>query len=396
MTGLGLDAQASWDGLMKGASPIERFTLFDPEGLSSPFGVQLPDGAIDVFKEHIKPRRRKQMTRGTMMSVVTARMAMEDSGLAESPAFDPGRTGAVVGATGTGYAPTGKETDRHRILRNMASSPAAWISLAQKLKGPSFVVSTACSSAAYALAASMSLILDGTCDAVISGAADSALTYLDVEGFCSLMALSDDVENMETASRPFDARRSGFVMGEGGGMLVLESLEKARERGARIYAELSMPGLCSEAYNIMSPDPEGVNIARAMELAVGNAGLDPGDIDYINAHGTSTPLNDLCETRAIKLLFSNRASEIPISSTKSLTGHCLSAAAGIEAVFSCLTLEKGIIPPTWHLEEPDPELDLDYVPDGPREANLKHVMSNSFAFGGQNAVCVFSKPGSAG
>ena len=210
------------------------------------------------------------------------------------------------------------------------------------------------------------------------------------------MALSDDVSSLTTASRPFDAQRSGFVVGEGGGMLVLESLERARERGAHIYAELSMPGLCSEAYNIMSPDPEGENIARSMELAIGNAGLSIGDIDYINAHGTSTPLNDLYETRAIKKLFGERAYRVPISSTKSLTGHCLSAAAGVEAVICCMAMERGIIPPTRHLTDPDPELDLDYVPGAPREATLNNVMSNSFAFGGQNGVCVFSRPGEQG
>ena len=170
MTGLGLDKVATWEGLMIGESPIRRFTLFDPEGLSSPFGVQLPDGAEDLFKDHIKPRRRKQMTRGTMMSVVTARMAMEDSGVAEATGFDPLRAGVVVGGTGTGYAPGGAQTDRHRILRNMASSPAAWISLTEKLRGPSFVVSTACSSSTYALASAVSLILDGQCDVVLSGA----------------------------------------------------------------------------------------------------------------------------------------------------------------------------------------------------------------------------------
>ncbi len=391
MTGLGLDTSSTWENLLGGPSPIKRFTLFDPEGLSSPFGVQLPDEVDELIKSHIKPRRRKQMTRGTQMSVVTAKMAMDDAAIDEG-LLDHTRAGVVVGGTGTGYAPMTAETDRHRILRNMASSPAAWISLTRKMQGPSSVVSTACSSGTYALHGAMSLILNGQCDVVVSGAADSALNYLDVEGFCSLMALSDDVKNLETASRPFDAERSGFVIGEGGGMLVLESLEFARARGARIYAELSLPGLCSEAYNIMSPDPQGANIARAMKLAIANAGLTTNDIDYINAHGTSTPLNDLCETRAIKLVFGEAAKDVPISSTKGLTGHCLSAAAGVEAVISCLALEKGIVPPTMHLQNPDPELDLDYVPNTPREAALKNVMSNSFAFGGQNGVCVFSKP----
>jgi 3-oxoacyl-[acyl-carrier-protein] synthase II len=391
MTGLGLDMETTWKGLLGGPSPIRRFTLFDPTGLSSPFGVQLPDGAEALFGAGIKPRRRKQMTRSTQMAVLLARAALADSGL-DGVAPDRGRIGVVVGATGTGYAPVSARTDPHRILLNMASSAAAWISLAEHLQGPSFVVSTACSSGAYALHSAMSLILGGQCDAAVSGAADSALSYLDVEGFCSLMALSDDVARMSTASRPFDRDRSGFVLGEGGGMLVLEELGYARRRGARIYAELSLPGLCSEAYNIMSPDPEGTNIARCMELALANAGIAPGDVDYINAHGTSTPLNDLCETRAIKRVFGGAAGSVPVSSTKSLTGHCLSAAAGVEAVICCLALDRGIIPPTMHLENPDPELDLDYVPGTPRRKDLRNVLSNSFAFGGQNGVCVFSKP----
>jgi 3-oxoacyl-[acyl-carrier-protein] synthase II len=197
---------------------------------------------------------------------------------------------------------------------------------------------------------------------------------------------------MRTASRPFDRNRSGFVLAEGGGVMVLESLDHARRRGARIRAELSPPGLTSEAYNIVSPRPEGACIARAMRLAIENAGLAPNDIDYINAHGTSTPLNDLCETQAIKAVFGGRAHEIPISSTKSITGHCVSAAAGVEAVIACLALERGVIPPTWNLSDPDPELDLDYVPNAPRERALRNAMSNSFGFGGHNAAIVLSRP----
>jgi len=206
------------------------------------------------------------------------------------------------------------------------------------------------------------------------------------------MALSTDTAGMATASRPFDRNRNGFVLAEGGGMLVLESLDHARRRGARIRAELSLPGLTSEAYNIVSPRPEGACIARAMRLAIENAGLSPADIDYINAHGTSTPLNDLCETQAIKAVFGEHARRVPISSTKSITGHCVSAAAGVEAVIACLALERGVVPPTWNLTEPDPDLDLDYVPNAPREHSMRHVMSNSFGFGGHNAALVLSRP----
>ncbi len=391
VTGLGLNTRDSWEGLLAGRSPIKRFSSFDPDGLSAPFGVELPEGAEDLFAEYIKPRHRKQMTRGTKITAMVAKMAAEDANL-ESGVVDKSRVGVVLGATGTGYAPTGLETDRHRIIRNMASAPAAWVSLGGKYQGPSFVVSTACSSGAFALHSAHMLIASGQCDVVISGSADCAVNYLDVEGFCSLMALSEDVENMATASRPFDEQRGGFVLGEGGGILVLESLEFAKKRQARIIAEMSLPGLNSEAYNIISPRPEGESIAASMTLAMDNAQLGIGDIDYINAHGTATILNDLCETKAIKSVFGDRAYQIPISSTKSMTGHCLSGSSGVEAAICCKTIAEGMIPPTANLHNPDPELDLDYVPGEARKIDVQHAMSNSFAFGGHNGVCIFSKP----
>ncbi len=390
MTGLGLNYSETWKGLLAGTCPIKRFSLFNPEGLSSPFGVELPEGAEDLFKEKIKTRARRQMTRGTMMAIVTTDMALKDAGLVPSE-MDPMRIGVVIGCTGTGYAPTSTEKDPNRILRNMANASAAWISLKWKIEGPAFTVSTACSSGAYAIYSAIELIHSGQCDVVITGAADSALTYPDVEGFCSLMALSDDTENMATASRPFDKKRNGFVMGEGSGILILESREHADARGARKYATVARPGISSEAYNIMSPQPGGAGMAKAMRLAISNAGIQPQDIGYINAHGTSTQLNDRYETEAIKNVFGEFAHAVPVSSTKSMTGHCLSAAAGVESVISCLALIENTIPPTMNLMEPDPALDLDFVPNHPRKKELHHVMSNSFAFGGHNGVVVFSK-----
>jgi 3-oxoacyl-[acyl-carrier-protein] synthase II len=274
----------------------------------------------------------------------------------------------------------------------MPNAPASWISITHKLRGPSFIVSTACSSGAYALASAVGLIKGGLCDVVISGSADSSLNYLDVQGFAAIMALSEHAEPVAEASRPFDRRRDGFVMGEGGGFLVLERLDHARARGARVYALLATPGLTSEAYNIMSPAKGGAGMARTMRLALDLAGLTADDIDYINAHGTSTKLNDLYETEAIKEVFGARAASIPVSSTKALTGHCLAGAAGVEAVICCKALADGVIPPTANLHEPDEGLDLDYVPLEPRRASLRHVMCNSFAFGGHNGVMIFSKP----
>ncbi len=390
MTGLGLDLSSSWEGLLTGRCPVKRFSLFDPKDLATPFGVELPEGADELFKTVAKTRNRRQMTRGTLMSIATAKMALEDTGyINDIP--DKTRIGAVIGCTGTGYAPTTLETDPNRILKNMGSASAAWLSLKWKLEGPAFTVSTACSSGAYAINSAMLLILSGQCDVVITGAYDSVISYPDVEGFCSLLALSDDTENMLTASRPFDKNRSGFVVGEGCGMLILESIDHAIKRDANIYATTTMPGLSSEAYNILSPQPAGAGMAKTIKLALDNAKLNPEDISYINAHGTSTHLNDLYETEAIKNVFGDHAYSVPVSATKSMTGHCLSGAAGVESVIACKSLVENIIPPTMNLTVPDPELDLDYVPLKPRQKELNHVMSNSFAFGGHNGVCIFSK-----
>jgi len=312
MTGLGLDTASSWEGICAGKSPIRRFTRFDPAGLSCPYGVELPEGADQVFGDLIKTRNRRQMTRGTMISIATAHMALADSKLAES-GTDMDRVGVVAGATGTGYAPVSLEPDENRILRNMASAPAAWISLREKIHGPAFVVSTACSSGAYALHAACGLVVSGQCDAVVCGAADSAVNFLDIRGFCSLMALADQQEDVASASRPFDRRRSGFVMGEGGGMMVVESAAHAHTRGARIYARLSLPAVTSEAYNILSPQEGGAGMVRAMSLALNNAGLPAADIDYVNAHGTSTRLNDQYEVQAIKAVFGDHARALAVS-----------------------------------------------------------------------------------
>ena len=390
MTGLGLDLHSTWKGLIAGKCPVNRFSLFNPKNLATPFGVELPPEVDDLFQVTIKTRNRRQMTRGTMMAVYTAKMALEDAGIMDS-IQDNARIGIVIGCTGTGYLPPNLETDPNRILKNMTSAPAAWISLKWKIKGPAYTVSTACSSGAYAINSAISLIHSGQCDIVIAGAFDSIINYPDVEGFCSLLALSDDFEHMKTASRPFDKKRNGFVIGEGCGMLILEALSFAKKRAASVYATVSAPGLSSEGYNMFTPNPDGKGMARAMELALAHAGLGPGDVSYINAHGTSTQLNDLYETRAIKNVFGDHAYKIPISSTKSMTGHCLSGAAGIESVIACKSLVENCIPPTMNRVDPDPDLDLDYVPMKPRYVTLKHVMSNSFAFGGHNGVCIFSK-----
>ncbi len=388
VSGVGLDCASCWSALVSGRNPVKRFTLFDPKDLGCNFGVELPPEAETLFSQ-IKPRSRSQMTRATMISVTTAEMAIADSGLLQS--VDPARIGVVTGATGTGYFWDKETKDEHRILKSMANASSSWISLRSKLRGPSYTVSTACSSGAYAFSGAIDLILSGQCEAVVAGSADSSINFADVEGFQSIMALSEDRDDPARACRPFDASRSGFVMGEGGGMVVVESENHAKRRGAKLYCRMFRPGLCSEAYNMLSPQPGGAGMARAMELALVNARLTPEDIDYINAHGTSTGYNDVYETQAIKSVFGARAASVPVSSTKPQTGHCLAGAAGVEAVICILAMCENTIPATLNLRTPDPLCDLDYVPNHCRPAPLSAVMSNSFAFGGHNGVCVFAK-----
>jgi 3-oxoacyl-[acyl-carrier-protein] synthase II len=389
MTGLGINLADSWQGLIAGRSVTSPFRNLDPARLSCPFGVELPPAADELFQTHIKKRKRSQMTRSTQIALLTAEMAINDAQL-DLEGLDRTRIGAVMGSTGTAYIPEGAGRDDMRILKNMANSPVSWISLTWKLHGPSFIVGTACSSGVYAMGAAYGLIRSGQCDVVLCGSADSSINAPDIEGFCDLLALADAASEPKAASRPFDARRSGFVIGEGGGILVLESAEHARRRKARVYARMHYPGFYTESYNILSPEPDGKGMARCMRMALQQSGLAPADIDYINAHGTSTSLNDLYETLAIKQVFQESACRIPISSTKSMTGHCLAGAGGIEAVICCKALYEGIIPPTINLTHPDPQLDLDYVPLQARKKELRHVMSNSFAFGGHNGVNIFS------
>lgn len=389
MTGLGVNLEESWRGLIDGKSVTASFRDEKLRQLSCPFGVELPPEADELFCQQIKKRKRSQMTRSTQISLVTAQMALDDSAL-NVEKQDKTRIGVVIGTTGTAYIPNREGDEKMRILKNMSNSSASWISLTHKFNGPSFVIGTACSSGVYAMAAAYGLIISGQCDVVLSGSVDSSINTPDIKGFCELMALADGNAEPAKASRPFDALRSGFVIGEGGGILVLEALEHAQKRQARMYGLMHYPGLWSEAYNILSPEPDGRGMVKTMRLALQNSGLQPAEIDYINAHGTSTNLNDYYETKAIKKVFGEAASQLPVSSTKSMTGHCLAGAGGVEAVIACKALHDGKIPPTINLTNQDPELNLDYVTPKARTKQLRHVMSNSFAFGGHNGVNIFS------
>jgi 3-oxoacyl-[acyl-carrier-protein] synthase II len=265
------------------------------------------------------------------------------------------------------------------------------VAIALGAKGPNVCAVTACASGGNAIGDAFRVLQYGDADVMVVGGTESVITPLSIASFASLKALSSRNDDPTKASRPFDAQREGFVMGEGAGMLVLETLEHAQKRGAHIYAELVGYGLTADAHHMTAPAPEGEGAARAMRMALKDAGLQPSDVDYINAHGTSTPMNDKLETQAVKAVFGDHARKVPMSSTKSMTGHLLGAAGGIEAVATVLTIDKGLMPPTINLENPDPDCDLDYIPNVARKGDVTVAMSNNMGFGGHNASLVFKK-----
>ncbi|MCM8784209.1 MAG: beta-ketoacyl-ACP synthase II [Candidatus Omnitrophica bacterium] len=388
-----------WCSLKNGVSGIGKITSFD----SSPFDCQIA-GEVKNFSpgEHISPKEVKRMERFVQFALVTAKEAVKDAALDISKE-DPFRIGVVIGS-GIGGLHTVEQ--QHKILLekgpsrlspfmipmmivNMAPGQVA-ISLG--LKGPNYCVVTACASSAHAIGEAFKTIQRGQADVILSGGTESCITVLGIGGFCALKALATHYNDQpEKASRPFDAKREGFVMGEGAGVLVLEELQHALRRNANIYAEIVGYGSSDDAYHITAPDPDGQGAARAMNMAIEDAGFSPQEIDYINAHGTSTQLNDKVETLAIKLVFGEYAKKIPISSTKSMTGHLLGAAGAVELIATVLTIKYGIIPPTINYEFSDPECDLDYVPNVARQKSVTVALSNSLGFGGHNATLLVRK-----
>ncbi len=391
---LGVDLKSSWENCVAGKSGVGTITHFDTSDFKIKIAAQVADSFDEMVAQSIKKRVRKQMTRSVQMSFLATKMAVEDSGI-EFSEENADRYGIAVGASGTDYPSEDMADttvfDSSRIVKSMSNAFPAWLSLHYRLTGPSFTVGTACSSAGYGMALAFDQIALGLCDAMITGGACAPILPEFIAGFGDIQAMSErDVDPAE-ASCPFDLKRDGFVMGEGAGMMILESEKSARARGAHIYAELRRPALLGEAYNIVSPGVDGVGMARCMDTALKQAEINASQVDYINAHGTSTPLNDLYEARAIKKTFGQYARKLAVSSTKSMTGHCLAAAGGIEAVLSCMVIEDGVIPPTINLFEQDPDIDLDLVPLEARQESVKVVLSNSFAFGGHNSVVPFMK-----
>ena len=398
ITPIGNNIEGYLKGLQLGANGVGPITLFDASSHACRFAAEVknfdPTGKLE-------PKESKRWDRFSKFGVIAAKEALENSGLTiDSSNAD--RVGVIIGS-GVGGLLT-METQAHvlknkgpgrvspftvpMMIPNMATGLAA---IAIGAKGPSSAVSTACAAGSNAIGDAFRLLQLGKADAMVCGGAEASITPLGVAGFASAKALSFRNDSPETASRPFDSQRDGFVIGEGSGILILETLDHATKRGATIHAEIIGYGTTCDAHHITSPTPGGKGGAKAMSLALTDGGINPEEVDYINAHGTSTPANDSNETAAIKSALGNNASQTPVSSTKSMTGHLLGGSGGIEAVACVLAMQHEIIPPTINYSNPDPDCDLDYVPNKAREKELRVVLSNSFGFGGHNVCLAFRK-----
>ena len=401
ITPVGNDVRTFWENLVAGRGGAGPLTYFDPCDHPSKIACQVKDFNLEARLDETEAKGAKRMDVFVQYALAAAIEAMEDAGFGRyHETVPPSRIGVIVGS---GIGGISFYEENHKIMlekgvrrvtpllipmmiSNMASGQ---ISIYFQAKGYNSCVVTACATAAYCLGDAAKIIERGIADVMIAGGTEAAITPLGCAGFGNMKALSTRNDDPEHASRPFDRDRDGFVIGEGAGIMVLEEYEHARRRGANVYAELVGYGTSADAYHITAPDPEGEGGARAMQMAMEEAGVRPEDVDYLNAHGTSTPLNDESETKAIKKAFGDAAYRIAISSTKSMTGHLLGAAGGIEGIACCLSIKHGVIHPTINYEHPDPACDLDYVPNVAREKKVRVALSNSFAFGGQNASLIF-------
>src|SRR5215470_17474270 len=395
---LGCGTEANWTALLAGRSGIGPITAFD----STSFPVRIAGEVRDFDPSaYIEKKELKRVDRFAQLAIAAAQMAVDDAGLQVAPDEAP-RVGVVVGV-GMGGIATIEETVQTylkeglrrvspffipRLIANMAPGH---IAIRFGCLGVNYTPTSACASGGQAVGEAFRLIRYGEQDAVITGGAEAAVTPLGIGGFAVMRAMSTQNDTPERASRPFDRYRDGFVLSEGAGILIVESLSRAQARGARIYCELVGYGANGDAFHITTPAPEGRGAAECMRLALASGDIDPLAVDYINAHGTSTPYNDVNETQAIKSVFGEHAARIAVSSTKSMTGHLLGGAGGVEAIYTALTLHHGWIPPTINYDHPDPECDLDYVPNTARRAQVRVALSNSFGFGGANACVAFRR-----
>lgn len=400
LTPVGLDVQSSWAALLDGRSGAGPITLFDASEYPVRFACEVrgfdPAGYIDR-------KEVKRTDRFAQFAIAASVQAMREAGLDESrEGIDPERFGVIM-ASGIGGMSTFEEQHTRLLEKGpkrvspffvpmfITDIAAGLVSIRYGAKGPNYATVSACASGAHAIGNALRLIRSGEADVMIAGGTEAAVSPMAVAGFASMTALSERNDSPETASRPFDAGRDGFVIAEGAGVVVLEELEHARRRGATIIAELAGYGQTADAYHITAPSEGGEGAVRAMRLALKDAGAEPGDVDYVNAHGTSTPANDKNESMAIKTVLGERAREIVVGSTKSMTGHTLGAAGGIEGVISALVCREGVIPPTINYTTPDPDCDLNYGTDGKTERPVRLALSNSFGFGGHNASLVMKK-----
>jgi len=396
---IGIGKDAFWSSLMEGRSGVRRITVFDP----APYETQIGGEVVGFDPASFMDRKEvRHNDRFAQLALAATRLALDDAGFAIGHG-NATRVGVIIGS-GIGGAKTWEDQLRVLIERgpgrispffvpmlivNMASG---FVSIAIGAKGPNLSVISACATGGHAIGDALRTIQHGEADAMICGGAEAALTPLSLAGFCAMKAMSTRNDAPEKAVRPFDAQRDGFVMGDGAGIVLLEEWGQAERRGARIYAEMMGYGKSADAFHVTQPDPEGDGAARAMRLALQDAGLEPAQVGYINAHGTSTLYNDRLETLAIKRVWGADARRVPVSSTKSMTSHLLGAAGGVEAIVCALAIGREVLPPTINYEFPDPECDLDYIPNAPRPARIDVAMSNAFGFGGHNAILVLRRP----
>ena len=396
VTSIGHTVEAFWASLVAGRGGIHRVTLFDPKDFACQIGAEVRDWEA---ADHMDPKEARRNDRYTHFGFVAAKQAVADSGL-EMEKEDGDRVGVIVGSGIGGMytyesqlkvlAERGpRKVSPFTIPSLIGNMCSGLVAIEYGARGPNFGVVSACATGTHALGEAAHAIRRGDADVMIAGGSEAAITPFAYASFCSMKAMSTRNEAPEKACRPFDKGRDGFIMGEGAGVLVLESLAHAQARGARIYCELAGYAATCDAFHITQPDPEGKGLSMAMKRALASAAVAPDQIDYINAHGTSTPYNDKFETLAIKKIFGDHARRVPISSTKSMTGHLLGAAGGIESVICVKSIQSQTIAPTINLEDPDPDCDLDYVPNVARSVPVRTVLSNNLGFGGQNASVVF-------
>jgi 3-oxoacyl-[acyl-carrier-protein] synthase II len=395
---LGHNVNDFWASIVAGKCGIDKVSLFDAKDYSCQIGAEVRgwDPA-----QHMDPKEVRRNDRYTHFGFCAAKQAIADAKL-DMTKEDADRVGVIIGS---GIGGMWTIENQHKVLLErgprkvspfmipalISNMCGGLVAIELGARGPNFGVVSACSTATHAIGESLRMIRGGEADVMVCGGAEAAITPLAYAGFCSMKAMSTNNENPQKSSRPFDLNRDGFIMGEGGAILVIESLEHALARGAHIYCELAGYAATCDAYHITSPDPEGKGLAQSMIKAMRDANIEPHQVDYINAHGTSTPYNDKFETIAIKKIFGDHARKVNISSTKSMTGHLLGAAGSIEAIISVKAIETGIVPPTINYETPDPECDLDYTPNVKREAKINTVLTDNLGFGGHNAALVFKR-----